>query len=65
MKNNTVTPIVEAVASENVHPMHKSHFLVSKAHLDMDNLTVFDAVSLTAVIVLASTAAAVISALYA
>lgn len=46
---------VEQVA---VHPLKKSHMFVSNRHIDYDKLTAFEAVSMTAVFVLAVTVGA-------
>lgn len=43
---------VEAPVKE-VHPLLKSYKLVSKSHVDYDNLSAFEAVSMSAVFVLA------------
>ncbi len=54
MKKQIVAPevSVEAPAKE-VHPLMKSYKLVSKTHVDYDNLSAFEAVSMSAVFVLA------------
>ena len=54
---NPVAPVVElATAQEqSVHPLMKSYTFVSKKHVDYDNLTAFEAVSMAAVFLLAIT----------
>jgi hypothetical protein len=46
MENNTQV-------EQAVHPMKKSYTLVSTKHVDFDNLTAFEAVSMTMALVLA------------
>lgn len=47
-------PVVENVAVAAVHPLHKSHTLISTSgHVNYDKLTAFEAISMTAVFVLA------------
>jgi hypothetical protein len=46
MENNTQV-------DKAVHPMKKSYTLVSTKHVDFDNLTAFEAVSMTMALVLA------------
>lgn len=55
MKKNVAASVevpVEAPAKE-VHPLQKSYMLVSKKHVDYENLSAFEAVSMSAVLVLA------------
>ena len=51
------TQAVESKAAEavveNVHPLKKSYMLVSNRHVDFENLTAFEAVSMSTVFVLA------------
>ena len=39
--------------TETVHPMKKSYTLVSTKHLDLDNLSAFEATAMTLALVLA------------
>ena len=59
----TQTPKVAAVTvvEPSVHPLQKSYTIVSDRHVDYNNLTAFEAVSLSAVFVLAVIAGAVTS----
>lgn len=52
---------VEAV-QETVHPLQKSHMFISSKHVDYDQLTAFEAVSMTMVLFLAITAGLATSA---
>ena len=54
MKKNTVTPAVEQ-SVEKVHPLHKSYTLVSTKHVDYNNLTALEAVTLSLALVLSVT----------
>ena len=51
MKNETSS--VETATVEAVHPMHKSYTIISKGHVDLNNLSAFEAVSMTAVFLMA------------
>jgi hypothetical protein len=53
-KNTTVESAVNAaVETKTVHPLMKSYTFVSKKHVDYNNLSAFEAVSMSAVFVLA------------
>ena len=43
----------ESVESKAVHPLTKSYMFVSKKHVDYNNLSAFEAVSMSAVFALA------------
>ncbi|MCC2631892.1 MAG: hypothetical protein K0S20_591 [Patescibacteria group bacterium] len=43
------------VEEKTVHPLQKSYMIVSKRHVDYENLTAFEAMSMSAVFVLAVT----------
>lgn len=55
MKKNTNAVVAEAVETPvtAVHPLLKSHTIVSKKDVDYNNLTAFEASSMAAVLVLA------------
>ena len=60
--NTPVAPVAEITNAQTeqkaVHPMQKSYTFVSKKHVDYDNLSAFEAVSMTAVFLLAITVGA-------
>jgi hypothetical protein len=56
MKKTIATPAVEVAVEQNQtqpHPLQKSYMFVSKGHVDYNNLSAFEAVSMSAVMVLA------------
>jgi len=48
-----VAEMSNSVEETKVHPLQKSYMLVSTKHVDYNDLTAFEAISLTAVFVLA------------
>lgn len=52
MKKQIVAQEVVAQTNE-AHPLQKSYMVVSKKHVNYDNLSAFEAVSMSAVMVLA------------
>lgn len=45
--------VAQEVTAQAVHPLQKSYMVVSKRHVDYNNLSVFEAVSMSAVMALA------------
>ncbi len=48
---NAVSTTTESTETQ-VHPLHKSHMLISSKHVDYENITAFEAVAMSAVLVL-------------
>jgi len=48
-----VAEMSNSVEEQKVHPLQKSYMLVSTKHVDYNDLTAFEAISLTAVFTLA------------
>ena len=55
MKKATMSNEVQAPEQDAVHPMKKSHTLISSKHVDLENLNTIEAVSMTLALVLAVT----------
>ncbi len=49
---NTTASITNESAETQVHPLMKSHMLISTKHVDYENITAFEAVSMSLVLVL-------------
>ena len=48
-----MAPVSEQTVEKQTHPLMKSHMLVSTKHVDYNDLSAFEAVSLSAVLILA------------
>ena len=60
MKNTETAPeVVEPIVEEvKVHPLQKSYKFISTKHVDYDNLSAFESVALSLVLVLSVTVGA-------
>lgn len=54
--NKAIENTAAVPAEQTVHPLLKSHMLVSTRHIDLENLSAFEAVSLALVLVTSVTA---------
>lgn len=50
---------MENTTNSSVHPMHKSYTLVSSKHVDLENLSAFEAVTMSLALVMAVSAAVI------
>ena len=51
----TTTTNTQVAEQDAVHPMKKSHMLISSKHVDLENLNAIESVSMTLALVLAVT----------
>jgi len=57
---NTANPVVESVETAE-HPMQKSYMFVSSRHVDYDNLTAFESITMSITLGLAVTLGVLVS----
>ena len=55
MKNTVDQTISNVEAAPKAHPLTKSYMIVSTRHIDLNNLDAFEAISMSAVFMLAIT----------